>query len=746
MRIVGHIESYTDSTLIGWAYTPDRRGEPLILAVECDGVLLAAGLANLDRQDVAAAGHGDGQCGFRIRVHLPPGRAMTVREVSTGTVAFTDLHTPAATDDGDVAAAEATAARSDIVQGNVDNVLGAVIRGWCWQPGWPARHVRVQAVIDGQVVATAMADEMRGDLINAGVGDGDHAFNLRMPFWTLDGRERKVAVHAEGHGPLAEAPVPFMCLGGGPLPLLEQLSVHIDPQDGDALAASGLLRCYLDQVLRVTPASIGFEHYPQWRAAQAGTPAEDDIPDAFSADRPGMAAAVLNLRMAGGAQLTAVLDEGAVLYPDALTRAARALAASGADILYGDADMPVDGGVLPWFRPDWNYDLCLSQDYTRGLTLFRSALLHDAGPAPSATALRLRALLRHAPGGRVQHLPEVLCQLRRAPGPVAADQAAQAVRDHLAARGVADAGIVTIDAQEGLRRIEWPAPAEPPLFSLIIPTRDRLPLVRTAVESIEALTRDAAYEIIIIDNQSREHETRQWLADGQRQGRFRVVRYDAPFNFADMNNRAVEQARGGIIGFINNDVELIGGNWLSVAASLLARPEVGAVGARLRFANGMIQHGGVVVGTGGLAENAFQPVHVDDKGYFHRTRVAGNYSAVTAACLFCRRSDFTILGGFDAENLPVAFNDVDFCLRLRETGALVVWTPEIDLYHHESVSRGRDATPERLARAMKEELYMRRRWAHIALADPCYNPNLNLDGAPFTGLALPPRHRWGIGR
>ncbi|MBP7335246.1 glycosyltransferase [Niveispirillum sp.] len=741
MRIVGHIESYTDGTLIGWAWSPDHPDQRLVLLVEYGGQPVAAGLANLDRRDVAAAGHGDGLCGFRIRVHLPPGSALTVREMSTGTVAFTDVTGPAPLPD-----TEDAPARSDIVQGNVDNVLGATIRGWCWQPGRPDRHVVVEAVIDGKVVTTAIADRLRGDLVNACIGKGDHAFELRMPFWCLDGRERHVMVHAQGHGPLHETPVPFMCLGGGPISLLEQvMAVSGAAHNPEADTAAALLRCYLNQMQHYLPGSIGFGYYADWRDALTGSPA-DDIPPAFAGTRAGLAASVLSLRTQGGAEMMAVLDEGAILYPGALTRAALALEASGDDILYGDADMPVDGGTLPWFRPDWNYDLCLSQDYTRGLTLFRAEVLRRVGPCPSATALRMRALLGGGTEPRIHHLPEVLCHLTRAPGPELAAQAAQAVGDHLAARGVTAARIVTIDTDEGLRRVEWPVPAPPPLFSLIIPTRDRLHLVRAAVESIESRTAGADYEIIIIDNQSCEPETIAWLAQGREQGRFRVISYDAPFNFADMNNRAVEQARGSIIGFINNDVELIGSGWLRVAAGLLARPEVGAVGARLRFSNGMIQHGGVIVGTGGLAENAFQTVHVDDRGYFHRTRVAGNYSAVTAACLFCRRADFLRLGGFDAENLPIAFNDVDFCLRLRETGALIVWTPEIDLYHHESLSRGRDSTPERLVRAMKEENYMRRRWKDLSMADPHYNPNLNLDGMPFTGLALPPRHLWRIGR
>jgi len=296
---------------------------------------------------------------------------------------------------------------------------------------------------------------------------------------------------------------------------------------------------------------------------------------------------------------------------------------------------------------------------------------------------------------------------------------------------------------EATRRIHWPVPAPAPGISLIIPTRDRLDLLAACVDSIRRMTTYRNYEIIVVDNQSREPETLRYFDAGQAQGAFRVLRYDAPFNFSAMNNEAAKIARGAILGFINNDVELISPDWLEQAAGTLTRPEVGAVGAKLRFANGMIQHGGVTLGIGGLAENAFQHLHADEEGYFRRTQVAGNYSAVTAACLFMRAESFAAIGGFDAANLPVAFNDVDLCLRLRERGQLIVWTPHIELYHHESVSRGRDASDERRARAYKEEAYMRQRWRATLLGDPYYNPNLNLDGRPFTGLAFPPRHRWG---
>ncbi|MFV3074454.1 glycosyltransferase family 2 protein [Niveispirillum fermenti] len=748
MQILGYLETYENQTLIGWAFDRAAPGRRLLLAVEVDGEPIAAGLANLDRSDVAGAGHGDGRCGFRLRAHLSPWAPFRVVEVGSGTVLFTEADLKQA--DGDTEMAETAACEGGGVQGHVDNVLGTVIQGWCWRPSAPDSHPVVTASIDGRVVASCRADLTRGDLVNAGIGEGDHAFNLRMPYWTLDGVEHDVEVAVEGEGPLSGSPIRFIGLSDGGRPLLGRLMAALPQPGSDLTATARLLDSYLEQMEMLVPQSLGFAYYPDWYRAQAAAGGTQPPPAAFADDRPGLREAGLRLRAGDGPVYLALLDEGVRLLPGGLERALRAVARWQPAILYADAQAVVDGTLLPWFRPDWSYDLCLAQDYTRGLTLIREDAMVPAAGNRTLAGARTAALLACDPAG-IRHLPEVVCTLATAQaGPVGQDVAGM-VAAHLAARTGTPSGarsgesarLRVIDPACGLRRVDWPPPADAPLVSLIIPTRDRLDLLRTAVDSIIRLTSYDRFEIIIIDNQSRDPETLAWLADGERQGRFERLSYDAPFNYADMNNKAAAVASGDIVGFINNDVELITPDWLQVAVGLLARPEVGAVGARLRFANGMIQHGGIVAGTGGLAENAFQHVHVDDAGYFHRTRVAGNYSAVTAACLFCHRQEFLDTGGFDAANLPVAFNDVDFCLRLRERDRQIVWTPHIELFHYESVSRGQDSTPEKQARAMKEALYMRQRWARITAMDPYYSPNLNLDGAPFSGLAVPPRRRWG---
>lgn len=739
MQIIGNIEAFAGDHLIGWVHCPDEPGLRLLLQVEVDGKALAVGLANLDRQDVAEAGHGDGFCGFRIHVRLPPTGKVLVREMHSRQVVFDDITGPL--DRDRQSSPHDSKPLIGPIHGHVDTVQGTTIRGWCWRPNNPEIRTTIEAWVDGTRVANANANEPRGDLIEAGMDDGDFAFTLHMPFWMLDGVERKVEIRSTDGTILDGSPIRFAALAQGPDPLLSQLAAAVHkPADVEAVR---LLRCYLTQVARLIPHSVPFSQYVDWlEAVTTGTDRTSTIHPAFSAERPGLAAVAVRLTSAAGTQLVAMLDDGAIPLPGALERAAQVLLNSDADIIYGDAECLTPTGVIPWFRPDWNYDLHLSQDYTRGLILVRASVLTRVGAVGSVGDVRRRLLLL-LDRERIRHLPEILCRLSRAEPVAEIELATRAVVEHLHQRGAEGGRLTYVDKAAGLRRIDWPIPTVPPLVSLIIPTRDRLDLVKAAVDSIRARTQGVPYEIIIVDNQSCQPETLEWLAEGAARSLFRVMPYDAPFNFSAMNNVAAEMARGTILGFINNDVELISSDWLLVATGLLARPEIGAVGARLRFANGMIQHAGVIVGTGGLAENAFQHVHVDDVGYFHRTRVAGNYSAVTAACLFCRRSDFLSVGGFDAANVPVAFNDVDFCLRLGERGQLIVWTPHIELFHHESVSRGRDTSPEKRARAMKEEHYMRDRWARIAMRDPHYSPNLNLDGKPFTGLALPPRHRWG---
>ena len=689
----GVLERVGGGWAAGWVWMPAEPQRRLTVEIVQNGQAVAAGVARLSRGDVAASGRGDGFHGFSIALTGDESGPMHAR------IANTEFQLPTATAETDAILAPS--------HGAVDQAFGLTVKGWCWAPADPKRTLSVTALLDGQPIATAQADEFRADLANAGIGDGRHAFVLHLPLTLADGQTHSITLQAEDGRVLMGSPAEIQAMPEGPRAVLEQARADRTEH------SFALLGAYLDRVEELLPQSLPWRDYERWRPAHP-VPAAEPVPRDYG--------------------LVALLDEGTELLPGALARACQVMRDSGADLLYGDAEAETPLGLMPWFRPDWSYDLFLAQDYMRGLVLVRAELLRDLPPGATLPEAKIRAVER-ARSGTILHLPEVLTRLT---APAAdGDSWLVALKAHLTG-----AKVERLPADR--RRIHWPVPSPAPLISLLIPTRDRLDLLAPCIGSIRRLTRYPAYEIIVIDNQSREPETVRYLADGQASGAFRVLPYDAPFNFSAMNNEAAKIARGAILGFINNDVELISPDWLEQAAGLLARPEVGAVGAKLRFANGMIQHAGVTLGIGGLAENAFQHLHAEEEGYFGRTQAAGNYSAVTAACLFIRAESFAAIGGFDAANLPVAFNDVDLCLRLGERGLSIVWTPHIELYHHESVSRGRDASPERQARAFKEEAYMRQRWRAILLQDPFYSPNLNLDARPFTGLAFPPRRRWGL--
>jgi GT2 family glycosyltransferase len=274
--------------------------------------------------------------------------------------------------------------------------------------------------------------------------------------------------------------------------------------------------------------------------------------------------------------------------------------------------------------------------------------------------------------------------------------------------------------------------------SIVIPTRNRAALLRACIESILAADTGPVEEIIVVDNASTDPDTLDYLEriDGSAA---RVLRLGGPFNYSHVNNRAIDIARGQNVCLLNNDIEVVTKDWLIEMMLRLADSEVGAVGALLIWPNGLVQHGGTVVGPQFAATHAFTMISADDPGYGDLLSVAHECSAVTAACLLTRKADYMAVGGLDETLFPVNFNDVDYCLKLRSQGRRIVFTPHVRLIHHESASRGTDATPERADRYRRELRHLRARWRDALLNDPYYSPALALDPMPFSGLAWPPR-------
>ena len=273
------------------------------------------------------------------------------------------------------------------------------------------------------------------------------------------------------------------------------------------------------------------------------------------------------------------------------------------------------------------------------------------------------------------------------------------------------------------------------LISIIIPTKDNVKVLKKCIDSIFKYTKYNNYEIIIVNNNSTENSTYDYFEIIKKMNNIEILDYEKDFNFSAINNFAVEKAKGDYILFLNNDTEIISENWLDSLLKQAQRKEVGAVGCKLLYPNETIQHAGLVLGMGmhKIAGQPHQHFPRSSYGYMGRVAIIHDVSAVTAACIMMRKEVFEEVGGFDEINLAVAYNDIDLCLRLKQLGYLIVYTPYAELYHHESLSRGFEDSPEKQARFLSEARYIREKWGNlIDEGDPYYSKNLTLEKGDFS--------------
>jgi GT2 family glycosyltransferase len=260
-------------------------------------------------------------------------------------------------------------------------------------------------------------------------------------------------------------------------------------------------------------------------------------------------------------------------------------------------------------------------------------------------------------------------------------------------------------------------------------------MTRACVDAIRDVTDYRNFEIVLVDNWSTSDEALAFADEIARESGIRVIRVPESFNYSRLNNLAAGQTEGEFLLFLNNDVFVKQGSWLrQMVGEALADPRVGIVGAKLLYPNGLVQHGGIVLGVGGVGDHAHRGLAADDPGYMARAICAQNLSAVTAACMLCRREAFERVGRFDEVDLAVAFNDVDLCLKEGAAGYRIVWTPGVVAEHRESLSRGNDFKPDHLTRFLHENKVMEERWGHILGADMYYNPHFSRRTGIFSNL------------
>jgi O-antigen biosynthesis protein len=456
------------------------------------------------------------------------------------------------------------------------------------------------------------------------------------------------------------------------------------------------------------------------------------------------------LALASG-EWVALLDHDDILAADALFWVAGVINAHpDARMIYSDEDKVDENGCRfdPFFKCDWNYTLFLSQNMFSHLGAYQAVLVREVGgfregfEGSQDYDLALRCMERVAPA-QIKHVPRILYHWRAHASstaqsvdakPYAMQAGEKALNDYLGRAGKnARAELIGFGY-----RIHYNLPEPLPLVSLVVPTRNGMQLIRNCISSILDKTSYTNYEILIVDNGSDDPDVLNYLGVLRSDPKIRVVRDARPFNFSALNNQAIREARGEVIGLLNNDIEVISPDWLTEMVSHAIQPDVGAVGARLWYPNDTLQHGGIILGVGGIAAHAHSELPRHHNGYFCRATLASEYSAVTGACVFTRKELFEKLGGLNEVDLPVAFNDVDYCLRARERGYRIVWTPFADLYHHESATRGPEDTPEKRERFSKEIAYMTEHWGNILQGDPMYSPNLSAARGDFS-LAWPPR-------
>lgn len=463
----------------------------------------------------------------------------------------------------------------------------------------------------------------------------------------------------------------------------------------------------------------------------------EKIKAVFRKENGGIVKASNNAIELATGEFIAFLDNDDELTPDALFEVVKALQEKEYDFIYSDEDkLDLEGNRCdPFFKPDWTPDLLLSENYTCHLSVYRASLINELGGLTEESSgcqdydLVLRVTEKT---DKIKHIPKILYHWRKIPGSTAATvdakpyvfvRAKETLLRAMKRRGIK--GTVEDGLFQTSFRVKRHIEGKP-LVSIIIPFKDKADILKVCIESILKKSTWENYEIILVDNQSNQLETKEYIQQLKYNKKIKVLQYDNPFNFAAINNFAAQQSEGEYLLMLNNDTEVISPDWIESMLEHAQRKEVGAVGAKLIYPNELIQHAGVIVGLNGIANHAFGKTHRNEQVYFGQADVIRNYSAVTGACMMVRKEVYEKMGGLNEKDLAITFNDIDFCLRLRENEYLIVYTPFAELYHHESLSRGYEV-------AMKEVQYMQRKHAGILKSgDPYYNNNLTQERFDFS--------------
>ena len=647
--------------------------------------------------------------------------------------------------------------------GGVEWMGGLRFRGWVQCA--PTQSPLVRAVVDGEAIAEARAS---GFSHIGGIEDAKlvKAFDLHLPRDCADGRVRRVYFVTEEEVQLTATPLAFVAFPDGVEHFFSSFA---------EITSERLRGRMLDRLL---PASVPFTSYEDWLARWDSRPPTDakrsvavllvsggdDEASLRSLDvqeHKNWIAAVLppkdgpasfdwrELRDflandASEAEIVVFASAGFEFADRALSYIEEAFdLMPQAGAVYGDLEVRgEDGRNYPLALPAFDYERMLEQGYCTHLFAMTRAAVEAALATRPTNLYRLFNSQfdgnEAAATTRVAHIPVPLGRLPSIDLTAHGRLLAEASQAHLSARAItADTTAQRGAALPAARVIRRTKPAT---LTVVIPVRNRKPLLQTCLSSIAPAVTAARGSILIVDNDSSDADMIAYL-DTLKHNGTEVLSVPGPFNFARLNNLAVRACDSEEVLLLNNDIAALDATWLDEMRNRLVEPDVGAVGACLLWPSGMIQHAGVTLGPSFAATHIGNDRLANDSGYGDMLRVARECAAVTAACLLTRRSDYLAVNGLDEIGFPVNFNDVDYCLKLRSRGKRIVWTPYARLYHHESASRGFDRVGPNAARFERELRNLRNKWGNDLIEDPYYHPALSLDPVPFSALAWPPRRR-----
>ena len=751
--LAGFVDSVEPGVISGWAVNLRQPLERVSLDLLMDGQVVQTVTANQPRPDLAVHGLGDGHSAFRI--DLPPDKAFKQARQMSVMVSGTQM---------ELCNSPFLALPPPSLRGFFDRLHGTSAHGWVLDAFDPKTPVVVEAVCEGRVLGSAAAKLFRGDLLDAGLNEGFCAFKIDIGVQLLDMLGKDVSVRIQGTNMVLPGSPKIATQNANMLRYLRPLR-GMNPASLERMKRMMNHRTQSSRVSIIMPVynpprdwliqaleSVRLQWCDRWELICVNDcstqPHVAHVLSAYAKHDPrirvfnspqnmGIARSTnLGLR-AAGSEYVAFMDHDDLLEPDAVYHLLRTAKLTGAEFMYSDeatTDENIGSIADVKARPQFSYDYYLSHPYFVHLLCVKRDLAYriggwDESMAISADVDFVLRILEHTE--LVAHVPRVLYRWRTHGGSTghSKKEAVMAatrgsLQRHLDRRG---AGAVVEDGVWFNQfRVNWPESSGRIL--IVIPTKNKAGLVRTAVESIERTAAGADYKLVLVDHQSTEPESVAYFSELAE--RHTVMPYEGPFNYSRINNEAVRQHGGDceFVLFLNNDVEAITDGWLDRMRRLANRSDVGCVGALLLYPDKRVQHAGVILGFNGSAEATFkfEFAYQDDKGtrnlgYNCSLTSVRDYSAVTAACLMMRRSVFDQLGGFD-EKLVVGFNDVDLCLRIREAGLKVLYDGGTVLFHYESATRSQT---KQVLHPEDTTLMLERHAAILRNGDPFYNPNLS---------------------